>query len=395
MKEISEVREWFHEREGEMFSPEQAPFERESIVELVNDSVDPVQQVILDGERYIGVIDYREHDGWYEYTRWDDSNGKVNIGVCARCVQKAEKVSQVSRTVGDSTEKAREKFRKHYRKEHTRKPDEIETGATLLSGTTIGGNEAIHVGMDGDGSGVDTDFVLGSEVLETASFYKAVFTGKNVEPQFTTPSSSPSGVGLDSSDCVWNCNINTASIFQLDQNGSVISGFESEDIIPTGIVPDSNDSIWYADAGNDTIYLIAPEGGTLGGTGVEAQFASPSSAPYGLSLDSDNCLWNADTNSSIYRLDQSGAVGAQFTSPSSNPRGLGIDSTGCIWSSDDDANSIYRLDQNACVIARFDSPSGGTRGLGIASNDCIWNADQSSDSIYRMKLRDVVEFPQN
>ena len=68
-----EIATWFHDNVGELFTEEETPFSRKDIVQLVNDSVDPVQQIKADGERYYGVLSYGEHDGWYEYTRWDDT----------------------------------------------------------------------------------------------------------------------------------------------------------------------------------------------------------------------------------------------------------------------------------------------------------------------------------
>lgn len=161
-----EIADWFHEREGELFTVDDTPFSRDEIVRVVDDSVDPVQQVIVDGEKYIGVIEYEEHDGWYEYTRWDDAIGEINMGVCANCVQEADSVGEVSKTIGDSSDTASEKFVRHYRDEHSESPDEIETGATLVSGTTINSNTAIHLGNDGSGSNVDADFVRGNNAIE-------------------------------------------------------------------------------------------------------------------------------------------------------------------------------------------------------------------------------------
>jgi hypothetical protein len=395
---VEEAREWFHMRKGELFLPEEIPFERKILVKLINDSVDPVQQVIVDSKRYIGVVDYEEHNGWYEYIRWDGSAGKVKIGVCAQCVQKAGKVAEVTRTVGDTTEEAREKFKEHYSKEHTRKPDEIETGATLLSGTTIAGNEAIHVGMDGSGSGVDTDLVLGSEALETASFYEAVFTGTNVEPQFSSPSFSPEGVGLDSNNSIWHADSSSESIYQLDQSGSVASGFSSPSGTPKGLGVDSTDSIWYAGeegTGTKSIFEVAPSGGVFGGSSIATQFSSPSISPEGVGLDSNDCIWHADNGTlSIFVLDQSGAFYTAFGGHSGDYTGLGLDDS-CVWLADELNSSVYRYSRSGDLIAKFKSPSDSPTGLGLDSNDCIWHADQSSESFYRMKLRDIVEFRQN
>ncbi|MFB6207987.1 MAG: hypothetical protein ABEJ69_01415, partial [Candidatus Nanohaloarchaea archaeon] len=116
------IADWFHERAGELFTIEETPFDREQLVYLTNDSVDPIQQVVVSGTRYYGVIAYAEHDGWYEYTRWDDHHGEVNVGVCAKCVETAESVGEVAHTLGDPTDVAREKIEQHYAEAHSVRP---------------------------------------------------------------------------------------------------------------------------------------------------------------------------------------------------------------------------------------------------------------------------------
>jgi len=166
-----EIATWFHDSVGELFTEEETPFSREEITQLINDSVEPVQQLNVDGERYYGILSYDEYDGWYEYTRWDDTIGELSVGVCAACVKECDSADAVARTLGEETDTARHKFDQHYEEAHDARPSEVTTGATLLSGTTINGNEAIHVGMDGNGSGVDADLVRGGEALETGVSY--------------------------------------------------------------------------------------------------------------------------------------------------------------------------------------------------------------------------------
>lgn len=170
-----EIANFFHDNEGELFTEDDIPFNREDIVQLVNDSVDPVQQVQLKGKRYYGVIDYNKNNGWYEYTRWDDIVGEVAVGVCAQCIKECNAADQVARTLGDKTSTAQQKFAQHYSNDHfvNQSSVEVVTGATLLSGTTINGNEVLHVGMDGNDSGIDAEFVQGQsgEVIERGVLY--------------------------------------------------------------------------------------------------------------------------------------------------------------------------------------------------------------------------------
>ena len=299
-----EIANWFHERVGELFTESETPFDRDEVVDLTNDSVDPIQQVQVDGEKYIGVISYEEHDGWYEYTRYDDSAGEVNIGVCAKCVKEAETVAEVARTLGDDSDVAESKMKQHYRDEHSESPDEIQTGATLLSGTSINGNEAIHPGMDGSGSGVDADLVRGGEPVEEGLV-----------------------IGGSKSDA-----------------GSVQSGFETPGISPKGVGVDSSDSIWHADASDNSIYELNQTGT------VQSQFASPSNEPQGVGLDSSDCIWNADIGAdSIFEINQAGTVQSGFASPSDFPIGVGVDSSDCIWHAEPSTGSIYELTRKDTV----------------------------------------------
>jgi len=52
----------------------------------------------------------------------------------------------------------------HYEQAHDSVPEDVETGATLASGTTIGGNSAFHQGNDGSGSGLTADTLRGKTV---------------------------------------------------------------------------------------------------------------------------------------------------------------------------------------------------------------------------------------
>jgi len=381
MTDIREIANWFHEREGELFTEDKTPFNREEIVQVINDSVDPVQQVQVDGERYYGVISYEEHDGWYEYTRWDDAAGEVNMGVCAKCVQEVSSADAVARTIGDDTDTSQEKFQQHYDESHSVRPNEVKTGATLLSGTTINSNEAIHLGNDGAGSGIDADLVRGSgsPVKKGQTVAGSKSGPGTVQSQFASPSSGQTGVGLDSSDCLWHADLNADSIYELNQTGTVQSGFASPSSFPKGVGLDSSDCLWHADANADSIYELNQTGT------VQSQFSSPSGLPIGVGLDSSDCLWHADRSAdSIYELNQTGTIQSQFASPSASPQGVGLDSSDCLWHADSSANSIYELNQTGTIQSKFSSPSSFPTGVGLDSSDCIWHADGSADSIYEL-----------
>jgi hypothetical protein len=304
------VAEFFHDHEGELFERYEAVSKlttadsvpssdkrtlHQVVGNLAADRVDPVQNVVRDSAKYVGVIDYGEHDYWYEYVEVDDVRGRQNVGVCAKCVKEADNDAQVAKGIG-TTEELADRIEDHYSDEHSESPESVETGATLVSGTTIAGNNAIHSANDGVGSGLDADTFRGREPDFSQD-------AGGVQSQFASPSNYPRGIGLDSSDCIWNSDNNAGSIYEINQTGTVQSGF-----------------------------------------------ASPSSDPCGVGLDSSDCIWHADDSASIYEINQTGTVQSQFASPSSNPRGVGLDSGDCIWNADNNADSIYEIAPNLVTL---------------------------------------------
>lgn len=179
------VAEWFIENQESLFKrneviediasllDSQESWANKCIGELVGDLADPVQQVVKDQSKYVGVIQYKEFSdvGSYGYVHLDDLEGKKNRIICARCVEKYNDDSNVTHaTEGQGTvdnfvswEVLQNKMVAHYHDAHIVSPKDIEVGASLLSGTTIAGNISFHAGNDGSGSGLDADTVDGTE----------------------------------------------------------------------------------------------------------------------------------------------------------------------------------------------------------------------------------------
>ena len=275
------VAEFFHSHEGELFeryeavsklvTDESIPSDDERTLHrvvgnLAADRVDPVQNVVRDSAKYVGVLEYEEHDFWYEYVEVDDVHGRMNVGVCAQCVSEASSDAAVAKGVG-TTEELDGKIREHYAEKHSESPSEIETGATLVSGTTIAGNSAIHSGNDGTGSGLDADTVQGNDSTVFVNFgntySKSTTSAGSVLSQFASPSGGPQGIGLDSSDSLWHADASAGSIYQLNQSGSVLSQFPPPSGFPQGIGLDSSDSLWHADSSADSIYQLNQSGSVL------------------------------------------------------------------------------------------------------------------------------------
>jgi len=379
------VANWFHDREGELFTADETPFTREEIVQVINDSIDPVQQVMVEGEKYIGVISYEEHNGWYEYTRWDDAAGEVNMGVCAKCVEEAEYVDEVSRTLGDSTDIAQEKFENHYSDDHTVKPDEIETGATLLSGTTINSNEAIHPGMDGSGSGVDADFVKGNEPLQTGSFFSFSESSGlfSAQEKFVTPSSGPTDIGLDSSDSIW-ITEEFSSVYEVNQSGTIQTQLNKN--IPVGIDSDSNDCIWvYAHDPNnlESVFKLDQSGTEL--TNYVPNNGSGSS----LTIDSnDSIIYVESSSEKMYKENQSGTLIFERSLFRIDPIGVGSKTNDSLYTTFFATESIYVVDENQNKLNGFKTPRTGITnpnysGIDEDSNSSLWFVRKQDRQVFQ------------
>lgn len=165
------------------------------IAEIISDLVDPIVQIQTQHGKYVGIIDYQESDVTYEYTDYDDVLGERKVSVCAQCVHESDTDADVvhAKEHAGSFEEAtyeqlRTKVEQHFEEHH---PDveavDVETGASLLSGTTIASNVAFHAGNDGAGSGLDADSVDGTELTSLVT-----------ESEFGSRSTSNAGGGSQS-----------------------------------------------------------------------------------------------------------------------------------------------------------------------------------------------------
>jgi hypothetical protein len=199
-----EAADWFLERDGELFERDDAEdaiaealdIDSEQagrvLSELVGDIVDPVQQIPHPDARYVGIIDYEEYPdaGAYGYVQYHDRYGERNRVICAKCVEQHSHDSDVSHATGGEGSFYEQpdadwstlvdRVEDHY-SQHDADPASITVGASLVSGTTMGGNQAWHdgnvssgsnisisnqsisVSPQGSGSGLDADKVDGTE----------------------------------------------------------------------------------------------------------------------------------------------------------------------------------------------------------------------------------------
>jgi len=213
--QIRQVADWFHENSGELLPKQKAisqlkndldihtpqhltkeEFYSQLIGDLVGDHVDPVQMVKNGKGKYVGVIDYSEHDTYYTYDEYHDIEGKYTRGVCAACIHKSSKSSEPftrhtgkfgNEPYGDK-EQLKKEMKIHVDAVHSTNKVEVETGATLASGTTIAGNAAFHAGNDGSGSGLNADLLDGNEADDL---------GVTIEQNGTVISDPSTGINFD------------------------------------------------------------------------------------------------------------------------------------------------------------------------------------------------------
>ena len=132
--------------------------------------MDPVVRVPKGGTYYVGVVDYVERDGWYGYIHYDDVDGKTRRGVCAKDVLEGVKDSEVGYADRDPSvgwDEIDEVFEDYYNGAYPdvdRSEVDVQVGASLLSGTTVGGNA---VAIDGhDNSAHSVNFIQGDYEIQ-------------------------------------------------------------------------------------------------------------------------------------------------------------------------------------------------------------------------------------
>lgn len=174
---IRDIADWFHDNEGELEhkgevvkqivddeeldinspdSLDDRAFIRSLIHDLVSDHVDPVQQIPTADGDYVGVIQYEEHGGYYTYTEYHDIEEEYTRAVCGLCIDSSSRSTEpYTRHAGEfgnsplgDKDKLHQILLDHIEEEHTGHEANVETGATLASGTTIAGNTAIHLGNE-------------------------------------------------------------------------------------------------------------------------------------------------------------------------------------------------------------------------------------------------------
>lgn len=201
---------------------------------------------------------------------------------------------------------------------------------------------------------------------------------------FATPAGSqPHGMAFDGSHLLV-AGYNTATIYKLNMDGTMVSSFPSPGPSPTGLEFDGT-YLWGANDGPPMIYKLNMSGDVL------FSFTAPGTDSTGLAYDG-RYLWNADFNWGIpggylHRIDVSNLQQITFTSypsPGEGPEGLAYDGK-YLWHVDFHNNNIYKLDLSAQILCTY--PSYGTSPIGLTfDGKYLWLADFSTRMIYQIDI---------
>jgi hypothetical protein len=228
IEEVDGLIEWedVESELAEYLGIEQSKAKR-ALTQIVGDIVDPVQQIGTAEDRYVGIIEFSEFSdaGAYGYTHYSDTHGRRNRVVCAKCVKEKESDSEVSHaTQGEGTnsknatwEQLLNRVTSHYADAHDSAPKEIDIGASLISGTTMGGNQAWHngnvsgesnisvgntsveVSPQGSGSGLNADELQNNTPSQIQSHPHSELSGVGVDDHHDEPSAG-TNIDLDSNN---------------------------------------------------------------------------------------------------------------------------------------------------------------------------------------------------
>lgn len=214
--------------------------------------------------------------------------------------------------------------------------DEVTTGATLDSGTTVGGNTVYHLGNDGQGSGLDADTVDGGDVAVKGDAWVLgdEYTSSLSSSGSIQPPTGINDISHDPDGSLWYTN--SGSVYQIDQSGSILTQFGGPSTSISGCEYGESDSVWVN------------------------KKSDPSYNP-----------------NSTYRLDQSGTVQSKFSAPS-YCQAIAQDSTGCLWHANGiDPGSLYVYDKSGNQVKALDNPANADQSDGIAidKHDSVWYTD--------------------
>ena len=220
--------------------------------------------------------------------------------------------------------------------------------------------------------------------LDDISIETAVLKEFQIVQPFPAPTSDGTGITVDDKN-FWYADWKTAKLYQLDKNnpGIILREEPSPDSLPTGLTNDDH-YLWNADLNGKIYSLDKSNLKKVDEIVLDGKF------PFGLTND-DRDLWVSDYyQQCLYRLNQfSGRIDKiPFTDDmTSRLTGLAWNEP-FLWLADESNSIIYKLDQSGFVHDYFLSPAPFPRGL-TYYNDHLWCV--ANDTIFQLLIKDDSE----
>ena len=151
-----------------------------------------------------------------------------------------------------------------------------------------------------------------------------------------------------------------------------------------GVTVDSNRNVFVIDQGMNNggswtsgdVWRWNNDGS---GTWSYSTVSSNLNDPHGITRDSGNNIWIADTgNNRVVKLNNGLWSQQTVVSGLHQPQGIGIDGTGNIWVADTGASKVLEYSNGGTLLTSFSSPAPG--GVAVDLHGNVWVSDQSYPS---------------
>lgn len=214
------------------------------------------------------------------------------------------------------------------------------SGGTPLSGTSgytaTGLNQPVAIAIDAAGSVFTSNENNTVTKLNAAGTPVAQFTGGNLD--------RPYAVAVDTAQNIWIANYgrsNSLSKFSNAGTPANVTGFSGGGMSgPVGIAIDATGNAWVANFGRASISELSNTGTPLSGAG----YVTPADVS-AVAVDGSNTIWTANTDGSISRFTAVGKAispATGYVSPGATGEvGIALDASGNVWTTDNYVNSIF------------------------------------------------------
>ena len=210
--------------------------------------------------------------------------------------------------------------------------------------------------------------------------------------KYADPSlNAPYGLAIDAGGKVWVTNESGASVTELSNNGTVLSGangFTGGGLLgPKGIAIDKSGNAWVANTGGNSVVELSPTGSVLSGAGGFT--GGGIDAPVAVALDGDTNVWVANFNgNSVSVLNSSGTANGSSPLTDSGaivaPTGIAIDSNGYAWISNSGANNVIFIETasgNFYYNQYTDNAIQGSTGIAVDASNNKWVAASGINAV--------------